>query len=408
MTLGKLHLDSRRLAGGAFLDRQFRLFFLGIFFAVQAIWVQRVTLGWLAWERTGSAGFVGLVAGLSLAPALVLGPLFGVMADRVNIRRAAFATNGSMAMVLATLALALPYTGPLALVAAALAIGVITSAHHPVRMSLGPRLVPADMVQHVVSVTALNFNLSRLVAPVLAGGVIAAAGAQVALWVSVLCYLPMLIVLPRLRPRDLPTRARVSVVSDLLEGMRYAMAAPLVRTALLVTLAFASVVRGALEVLPVLADGAFGRGAAGLGMLTAAAGAGAVSSALLKAVGAGAVGARIPAAVLWAAMAGQGSVIAMGLAPVWPVALAATVVAGFCSTWVGVSMQAAIQSDLPDGYRGRVMSLWIVVGIGGVSLGAFGVGALGEWVGISRALAVAGVLGACAQAAVFLGMHRRR
>ena len=407
MTLRKLHLDTKRLAGGAFTDGQFRLFFLGIFFAVQAIWVQRVTLGWLAWERTGSAGFVGLVAGLSLAPALILGPLFGVMADRVNIRRAAFATNGSMALVLATLALALTYTGPMALVAAALAIGVISSAHHPVRMSLGPRLVPGDMVQHVVSVTALNFNLARLVAPVMAGWVIAAAGAQVALWVSVLCYMPMLMVLPRLRPRDLPVRRRASIFSDLLEGLRYAMAAPLVRTALLVTLAFASVVRGALEVLPVLADGAFGRGAAGLGMLTAAAGAGAVSSALLKAAGAGAVGARIPVAVLWAAMAGQGAVIAMGLAPVWSVALGATVVAGFCSTWVGVSMQAAIQSDLPDGYRGRVMSLWIVVGIGGVSLGAFGVGALGEWIGISHALAVAGVLGAGAQAAVFLGMHRR-
>jgi hypothetical protein len=295
----------------------------------------------------------------------------------------------------------------MALVAAALAIGVISSAHHPVRMSLGPRLVPGDMVQHVVSVTALNFNLARLVAPVMAGWVIAAAGAQVALWVSVLCYMPMLMVLPRLRPRDLPVRRRASIFSDLLEGLRYAMAAPLVRTALLVTLAFASVVRGALEVLPVLADGAFGRGAAGLGMLTAAAGAGAVSSALLKAAGAGAVGARIPVAVLWAAMAGQGAVIAMGLAPVWSVALGATVVAGFCSTWVGVSMQAAIQSDLPDGYRGRVMSLWIVVGIGGVSLGAFGVGALGEWIGISHALAVAGVLGAGAQAAVFLGMHRR-
>ncbi|MDG3042267.1 MFS transporter [Roseicyclus marinus] len=395
------------LAGGAFSNPQFRLFFLGIFFAVQAIWVQRVTLGWLAWERTGSAGFVGLVAGLSLAPTLVLGPLFGVMADRVDIRRASLITNGSMAAVLAALALALPWTGPVALVLAALAIGVISSAHHPVRMSLGPRLVPADIVQHVVSITALNFNLARLVAPVLAGWVIATAGAEVALWVSVACYMPMLLVLPRLKPRDLPPRPRASVFSDLLDGMRYAVTAPLVRDALLLTLAFAMVVRGALEVLPVLADGAFGRGAAGLGMLTAAAGAGAISSAFLKAVGLGAFGARIAPAVLWAAMAGQGAVVAMGLAPVWPMALAATVVAGFCSTWVGVSMQAAIQTDLPDGYRGRVMSLWIVMGFGSVALGAFAVGGLAEWIGISAALALAGVAGAAAQGAIILGMQRR-
>jgi predicted MFS family arabinose efflux permease len=337
-----------------------------------------------------------------------LGPLFGVMADRVDIRRASFATNGLMALVLAALALALPVTGPMVLVVAALAIGVISSAHHPVRMSLGPRLVPAPMVQHVVSVTALNFNLARLVAPVLAGWVIATAGAEAALWVSVLCYVPMLLVLPRLHPRELPARVRASILSDLRDGLRYAVDAPLVRTALLVTLAFATTVRGALEVLPVLADGAFARGAAGLGMLTAAAGAGAVSSALLKAAGAGAVGARIPPAVLWAAMAGQGAVIAMGLAPAWPVALVATALAGFCATWVGVSMQAAIQSDLPDGYRGRVMSLWIVVGFGTVAVGAFAVGGLGEWIGISRALVVAGLMGAAGQAAVILGMQSRR
>jgi len=406
MTLRKAPLDISGLAGGAFRDGQFRLFFLGIFFAVQAIWVQRVTLGWLAWERTGSAGFVGLVAGLSLAPTLVVGPLFGVMADRVDIRRAAFATNGLMALVLASLALALPFTGPWALVLAALVIGVISSAHHPVRMSLGPRLVPAELVQHVVTLTALNFNLARLVAPVLAGWVIATAGAGVALWVSVLCYLPMLAVLPRLRPRDLPVRPRVTVFDDLTDGMRYAMADPLVRTALLVTLVFATIVRGALEILPVLADGAFARGAEGLGVLTAAAGAGAVSSALMKAAGAGAAGARIPRAVLWAAMAGQGAVIAMGLAPLWPVAIAATALAGFCATWVGVSLQAAIQSDLPDGYRGRVMSLWVVVGFGTVALGAFAVGGLGEVIGISGALVAAGVLGMAAQLAVILGMQR--
>ena len=143
-------------AGGAFHDRQFRLFFFGVFFAVQAIWVQRVTIGWIAWERTGSPGFVGLVAALSLAPALTTGPLFGVVADRVDIRRAAMATNGSMAGVLALLALGLPHVGNVAVAVAALAIGLISSAHNPVRMSLGPRLVAPERVQDVVAVSAVS------------------------------------------------------------------------------------------------------------------------------------------------------------------------------------------------------------------------------------------------------------
>jgi len=395
------------IAGGAFRDRQFRLFFIGVFFAVQAIWVQRVTISWIAWELTGSAGFVGIVAALSLAPSLVTGPLFGVMADRVDIRRAALTTNGLMAAVLAVLALSLPYVGPAALAVAALGIGLISSAHNPVRMSLGPRLVPPGVVQHVVAVTAMNFNLARLVAPVIAGAVIASAGATVALWAAFACYMPMLMVLPYLHPRDLPARERAPFFSELREGVRYALATPLIRYALLLTMAFTTQVRGALEVLPVLADGGFGRGAVGLGMLTAAAGGGALCSAVLKAVGAGAVGARIPVTVLVIAMIGQGAVIAMGLAPTWGLALAATMLAGFTSTWCGVSLQAAIQSDLPDAYRGRVMSLWIVVGFGTVALGAAFIGGVAEKVGIGTSLAIAGGIGAVLQAMIILGGARR-
>ncbi len=395
------------IAGGAFRDLQFRLFFGGVFFAVQAIWIQRVTLGWLAWERTGSASVVGVVAGLSLAPTIVAGPLFGVLADRVNIKRAAMVTNGLMAALLAILALGAAEVGAAGLALAALGIGAISAAHHPIRMSLGPRLVAADLVQHVVAVTALNFNLARLTAPVFAGWIIATLGGGVALWIAAACYVPMLVVLPILHPRDLPVRAQASFLADLAEGVRFALSQPLIRRALLITLVFATVARGALEVLPVLADGGFARGAAGLGFLTAAAGGGALIAALFKAVGFGAAGARIPVLVWISAFAGQGAVMAMGLAPSWPLALAATALTGMASTWCGVSLQAAIQSDLPDAYRGRVMSLWIVVGIGTVALGALAIGTLADLLGIAPALTWMGLGGTVAMSLVALGVRRR-
>ncbi|WP_461425346.1 MFS transporter [Gymnodinialimonas sp.] len=388
------------IAGGAFADRQFKLFFGGVFFAVQALWIQRVTLAWLAWERTGQASTVGLVAALSLLPTLFLGPFFGVMTDRVDIRRAAFVTNGLMALIIAVLALVASDVGAVGLALAALSIGLISAAHHPIRMSLGPRLVAADLVQHVVAVTALNFNIARLVAPVFAGWVIAVAGGATALWLAALCYIPMLLVLPALHPRLLPPRPAAPFLSDLVEGLRYAANTPLIRQALLITLVFASTARGTLEVLPVIADGGFGRGAAGLGYLTAAAGAGALFSALLKFVGVAAVGARIPRAVWVASFAGQGAVMAMGLAPSWPLVLLAAGLTGLTSTWCGVSLQSAIQSGLPDSYRGRVMSLWVVVGFGTVAVGAIGIGALADGVGIGPALAIAGALGTLGMAIV--------
>ncbi len=395
------------IAGGAFRDRQFRLFFGGVFFAVQAIWIQRVTLGWLAWERTGSARVVGLVAALSLVPTLFAGPFFGVLADRVDIRAASLVTNGLMALVLAVLAMVAGHVGPVGLGVAALAIGVISAAHHPIRMSLGPRLVATDMVQHVVSATALNFNIARLVAPVLAGWIIATAGGGTALWIAAVCYLPMLAVLPTLRPRALSPRAPSPFLQDLKEGIAYALRAPLIRQALLITLVFATTARGALEVLPVLADGGFGRGAAGLGFLTGAAGAGALVAAVMKAGGVGAVGARIPRAVWAASFIGQLAVLGMGLAPAWSFALAATALTGFCATWCGVSLQSAIQTDLPDGMRGRVMSLWVVVGFGTVAIGSLGIGSLSDLTDVGTGLTIAGLFGAAAMGLVLLGVQAR-
>ena len=98
----------------------------------------------------------------------------------------------------------------------------------------------------------------------------------------------------------------------------------------------------------------------------------------------------------------------MGLSPGWYAAILATAVAGFCATWVGVSMQSAIQTDLPDEYRGRVMSLWVVAGFGAVALGAFGIGGLGEVLGIGTALALAGAGGITVLGALILGVQARR
>jgi hypothetical protein len=81
-------------------------------------------------------------------------------------------------------------------------------------------------------------------------------------------------------------------------------------------------------------------------------------------------------------------------------------VLGFTSTLVGVSMQSAVQLALPDAFRGRVMSLWTMVGIGASALGAIGLGAAADRIGLGTTLTLAGCAGA-ASVAIFLvtGRH---
>ena len=373
----------------------FRAYFIAAVPLTQALWAQRVTLGWLAWEVSGSAPFVGLIAALGLVPMLLAGPVFGVLVDRADIRRALLATSGTMCALLGATAMLAggPGLGKPTLVVIALSIGLVTAAHHPVRMSLAPRLVPKPDVPNVIALTALNFNLARMVAPVLTGLALAAFGPVATLWMSSVLYLPMLLATRWMDPRPLPmSEGRSSVREGIAEGLRYIATHPVAREALILTGGISILVRGYLELLPVMAEGVHDRGAAGLGVLTAAAGFGALVAALAKAAGVGQGGIApitrltLPSGVLAVAL--------VGLSDEWWAVLGWTTVLGFASTFCGVSLQAAVQEELPDALRGRVMSLWVVVGIGAVALGSGLLGWAAGVFGLPRVLLVTGLLGA--------------
>ena len=73
--------------------RDFRIYLVGNLFAVNALWMQRVTIGWIAWDLTSSATVVGFIAFVNFAPAMVTGPLFGVLVDRMKITQVAKLTQ---------------------------------------------------------------------------------------------------------------------------------------------------------------------------------------------------------------------------------------------------------------------------------------------------------------------------
>ncbi|CTQ32022.1 MFS transporter [Jannaschia rubra] len=386
----------------------FRAYFFAAVPVVQALWAQRVTLGWLAWDVSHSAAFVGFIAALGLLPTIFAGPVFGVLVDRADIRRALMMTSGSMAAVLAVAALVAggPGLGRWGLAAVAFTVGLITAAHHPVRMSLGPRLVPRADVPNVVALSALNFNMGRMVGPVLTGVMIAAFGAVTTLWLSAALYLPMLAAIRWMDPRPLPAAPRAGLMQGIGEGLRYLAATPVARHAMVLTAAIAVLVRGYLELLPVMAEGVHDKGAAGLGLLTAAAGAGALAAALAKTAGAGQGG--IPPVTRAVLLGGIASLACLGLSSSWHAALVWTAVLGFASTFCGVGLQAAVQEDLSDHLRGRVMSLWVVVGIGAVALGSGAIGLLAGVFGLSTVLLWSGLGGTLVAAALVLPSPARR
>ena len=387
--------------------RDFRIYLIGNIFALNGPWMQRLTIGWIAWDMTGSASFVGLVAFVNFAPTIVAGPFFGVLVDRIRIRRAAIITQSFLCglALLLFLSFSAGILGPSLLAVVSGMLGLAMSAHNPIRMSLAPRLVERSAVASVVSLTAINFNLARLTGPALGGWLITSWGIGVSLLIQALFYLPFILALSFLRPRE-RNGTRVEAASffhEMALGIRHVLRTPLIRRAILITGVGAFITRGVLEILPVIADGAFERGATGLGALTAAGGFGALIAGVAKAVMPSQSGGHLPRLALAFAIIGIGIVPFIGLTGSWPLTLVLVGGLGFAATMTGVSMQTAIQVDLDDNLRGRVMSLWVLVGIGAAAFGAVFLGVFADLAGLATALGTVGGLGT-----LFLAIYVRR
>lgn len=383
---------------------QYRRYALGAVIAMVGLWAQRTVYAWLAWDLSGSASWVGLVAFLNFAPTLVSGPLFGVIADRVDLKRAALIVQTCQIVVSGAL-LAVDLAGlmslaPLCLIA--FVSGVVMSAHHPVRMALTPRLVPRRDLPNAVAISSVTFNVARLAGPAVGGALITGFGVSAALAVTMASFVPFMAVIAGLTPRmaEGPPLVRAGIGAALTEGVSVAWRTPLIRTAMLLTGMFALLSRGALEILPAIADGVFQRGAAGLGELMAAAGAGALAAAVTISGRDSLDGETLPRQALAVMFLGFALLAALGLAPNWPLAMAATAGSGFCGAFVGVTLQSVVQMNVGDAHRGRVMSLWVMVGIGAAAVGAILLGAAADLIGLPAALTAASLAGAAGAALI--------
>ena len=367
-----------------------------------------MTIGWIAWDLTSSATFVGFIAFVNFAPAIVTGPLFGVLVDRMRITQVAkltqillliislgfylFFTFGILDEILLSF---LSFLSGLVIREFGILPGLVTSAHNPVRLSLAPRLVNRASVASVVSIVAINFNLARLTGPAIGGWLIAGWGISTALLVQTVFYLPFIFAISLLRPRERSSSIinNEPFIAAFQNGVEYALANALIRQAFLVTALYAFLIRGTLEILPVIADGVFSRGATGLGLLTSSAGFGALIAGVIKAFTPSQLVRELPKFALASALLGIGLLPLVGLSNSWSLTLLCISYLGFAGTLAGISVQTAIQIDLDDDFRGRVMSLWTMVSIGATATGAIILGGLADHIGISLAFSLAGGLG---------------
>jgi len=166
-------------------------------------WMQRVAVGWLAWELSRSGAVLGLVAFADLASTLMVGPFGGVLADRFD-RRRLLMIGQSANMVLSFILAALTASGLMTVPLLVLIIGIngaVIGINQPARLSLISSLVARDHLPTAVAINSLVFNLARFIGPAIAGLVILYFSTALVFLLNALSFISFLFALSRL---DLP------------------------------------------------------------------------------------------------------------------------------------------------------------------------------------------------------------
>ena len=209
----------------AFSSRNYRKYLYGNICSVLGVWIQRLALGWHAWQLSESALVVGLVAAAQFMPLIVLTPFFGVVADRVNTRLAAIVMHGVLALIATVLAVLTLYGNMTIewLGALALMHGLANSAYSPIRLALIPNLVRKEQFPSAVAIASMTFNISRFIGPGIAGAIVAVYGLAAAYAVNAVTYLPVILALAVIRIDERPEDKSPAkpYFAQLLEGIRY-------------------------------------------------------------------------------------------------------------------------------------------------------------------------------------------
>ena len=387
------------MSSSALRNRNFLIYLSGSTVSLHGLWIYRVALGWYAWQLSGSELWVGIVAFTQFAPAVIFGPLFGVLADRFDRRKASMLINTASVLNMLVLS-SLTFLGKVdigVLVATSLVQGTLDGAHTPVRMSLVPSIVNREQLHSAIASNSIAFNVSRFVGPAIAGFIIATWGVGAAFAVNSVTYLAIVgaVMLIQVNPGLQRSKQPGDVWSELLDGVRYVLGHQTIRS-LLITVAVASVFgRGALEMLPAFADAVFKGGASALAILTSAVGAGSVVTGLVLSRNAEWLNKKV---VRLAVIVVGLLIVVFGGSDIFWLAVPVMTLLGVILSLVGVGSQILIQSLVDEEVRGRVSSLWGMIAFGGTAIGSLVVGSGSAIFGLQLTVVVTGLL--CAAVAL--------
>ena len=390
---------------GALEDSHFRMFYLGNVLQFGCMNMQLVVRGWLVFHLTGSFAALGTMALANAIPVLVCSPIGGVVADRAPKKLVIQASqtynvlNAVMLVILAAgwFGLRLEFWH---LFLSAFLQGAVNSMAQPSRQSMISDLVPRERLMNAVGINASGQTFMQLVAPGLAGFLIAAVSPAAVFAVISTMYLLAILCTTRLPSKPLyafvpsavaaggghgpgPGRRRGGGgFADLVAGMKYVGTSRTIRGIMLVNFMIVIVSLPYTQLLPGFVAAVLHRGSVEQGFLQSVQGFGAIGGAVFIASSASVGRGRL--LLMCGAMLG-GAILLFSMSTIYLLTLPIMVFLGFAQSSRMAIGQVLIQEYSEDEYRGRVASIWFME-FGIVQFGTFLVGLLAQAFGPQLAI----------------------
>lgn len=375
--------------------RNYRLYVLSQIVSNTAVWMQRIAIDWLVLELTGNVAMVGITVALQFGPILLFGAWGGVIADRYAKRTLLISMQSTVAVICGALG-ALTILGVVEVwhvFFSAFLLGTAAAVDGPARSAFITEMVGNSRLRNAISVNASIFHFGGLLGPALSGLLIVVVGSGWSIGINALAGAVVVGALLAMRSSELRHSPRALRGSGQIRAaLRYAASKPAIFWTL-VTLFFVSTFGMSLPVLlTAMANDVYETGATGYGLYSSLAAVGAFIGAILSTRR---TTLRLRTIVSGAILYGL-ITAAAGFAPFAVIFFAALVGIGLSRLLFAMAAESMTQLSSNTGIRGRVMSLYIMVLLGGQAIGGPLMGWIAEEWGARTALAVAGLVPALA------------
>jgi MFS family permease len=379
----------------ALTHRNFRLLWLGALTSSIGTWMQKVAQAWLIVTLTGSASafYLGLDSFAGEAPILLFTLIGGVVADRRDRRHMMLISQVSQ-MTVALLLAALIFTENIEVwmvLTLSFISGCAQAFGGPAYQSLIPTLVGKDHLPNAVALNSIQFNLARVIGPIVAGVALASFGMVACFGLNGVSFLFVIAAILALRDIHVPPAATVSIVDQMKDGLRYVRNSRNLRVVTLLGFIGAFLGLPLLTFLPVITKDVFQQDVAFYSRLMTFSGAGAVTGALTVAY----IGKHQHIGrLLLIFLAMFGTVMALFSLSRTPVLSATLLFIAGALLVMSFSLTTSLAQLLAPGeLRGRVVSIYMVAFRGGSPLGGLAAGMLATQLGSAPlVLLVNGVL----------------